>query len=308
MLLSLNLKHQYMGRIIGMRVLILGYGEMGHALQFLLAGRQDVVIWSRSGSVSLEQEAPMANIILFCLPVVAHQEVLNKIKPFLAADSLCLSIAKGLDEAGKSAFVLFAESLGSKQEYGVIYGPMISEDIRRDRYAFADVALSNPDAFARVEHLFAGSKLACRYSDDMPGITWSVILKNVYAILFGIADGLQLGDNLRGHLAVTALAELAAIVQSMGGKATSPYGYAGLGDLITTATSIDSHHHELGRQLALGQAQDISGEGVHTLHMVEKYQPFNYRQHALFELARAILADPAILPAHMEQYLRQTRH
>lgn len=293
---------------MGMRVLILGYGEMGHALQHLLTDNHDVSIWSRSSRSQLEQEVATANIILFCLPVVAHHEVLNKIVPHLALGSLCLSIAKGLDEQGLPAAAIFSQTLPQNQHYGVLYGPMISEEIRRDRHAFADVALSHPDDFKLVQNLFAASKLICRQSDDMTGTSWSVILKNVYAILFGIADGLQLGDNLRGHLAVAALAELSAIVHAMGGKAATPYGYAGLGDLITTATSADSHHHELGRQLALGEAREITGEGVHTLRMVEKYQPFNFQQHALFVLARDILAEPASVQGRMEQYFRLLRH
>jgi len=74
-----------------------------------------------------------------------------------------------------------------------------------------------------------------------------VILKNVYAIMFGVADELKLGDNMRGHLMVAAIAELSGIVQSFGGQAHTPYSYAGLGDLLTTATSEGSHHHALGQ-------------------------------------------------------------
>jgi glycerol-3-phosphate dehydrogenase len=57
----------------------------------------------------------------------------------------------------------------------------------------------------------------------------SVILKNVYAMVFGMADELQLGDNMRGYLSVAALRELDQIVLKMGGQAGSPYHLAGLG-------------------------------------------------------------------------------
>ena len=134
-----------------------------------------------------------------------------------------------------------------------------------------------------------------------------MILKNVYAILFGVSDELKLGINMRGHLMVTAIAELSGIVQSFGGQAHTPYSYAGLGDLLTTATSEDSHHHALGRHLVSGDWSDISGEGVHTLQMVEKYQLFEWRAYPLFSLAHDIVTAPQTLKERVEDYLKQLR-
>jgi glycerol-3-phosphate dehydrogenase (NAD(P)+) len=288
-----------------LQVLILGYGEMGHAMEYLLAPKQDVHIWSLFTPNILEEEVAQAEIILFCLPVNAHIEIAQRIAPRLSANSLCLSIAKGLDESGKTATQIFSHVFSSKQHYGVLYGPMISEEIRLGKLAFADVALTYPADFQRIRMLFQGSTLACRQVDDMTGSNWSVILKNVYAILFGIADELQLGDNMRGYLMVTALAELASIVATFGAKTSTPYSYAGLGDLLTTATSTDSHHHELGRKLASGQFADISGEGVHTLKMVEKYHLFNNSAYPLYTLVNDIVATPENLKNLLDAYLKQ---
>jgi glycerol-3-phosphate dehydrogenase (NAD(P)+) len=290
-----------------LRVLILGYGEMGHALEYLLADTHEVRVWSLAAHTILEEEAASAEIILFCLPVNAHLEIARRIAPHLAQGSLCLSIAKGLDESGLTASQVFAAVLSGHQRYGVIYGPMISEEIRLGRSAFAEVALSDADDFKVIRSLFQGSTLFCEQVEDMQGIGWSVILKNVYAIMFGISDELQLGANMRGHLMVAALSELSAIVKMFGGEAHTPYGYAGLGDLLTTATSENSHHHELGRKLASGLWSDISGEGVHTLQMVEKYQLFDYQAYPLFTLISEIVKTPASLKIRLDAYLAQIR-
>lgn len=288
-----------------LRVLILGYGEMGHALEYLLAERHEVRIWSRSAHTILEEEAVTAQVILFCLPVNAHLEITRRIAPSLTEGSLCLSIAKGLDESGQTASQVFASVLEGKHRFGVIYGPMISEEIRIGHYAFADVALSDAQFFEKIQRLFQGSTLICSHVADMPGSSWSVILKNVYAIMFGVADELQLGDNMRGHLTVSALSELSAIVKSFGAQAHTPYSYAGLGDLLATATSENSHHHELGRKLASGQFTDISGEGVHTLRMIEKYHLFDYRAYPLFTLVTDIISKPENLKGLVDAYLAQ---
>lgn len=293
--------------MIKLRVLILGYGEMGHALEYLLADKHDVRIWSRASPTILEEEAVKAQVILFCLPVNVHLEITQKISACVNENSLCLSIAKGLDESGLTAAQVFARGLKDKHRYGVIYGPMISEEIKLGRYAFADVALTVADDFAVLKSLFQGGKLVCTQVSDMSGSSWSAILKNVYAIMFGIADELQLGDNMRGYLMVSALSELSDIVKSFGGEARTPYRYAGLGDLLTTATSAGSHHHELGRKLASGQYGDISGEGIHTLQMVEKYHLFDSQAYPLFTLVKNIVSKPDNVKSQVATYLSQIR-
>ncbi len=295
-----------------LRVLILGYGEMGHAMEYLLAARHDVRIWNlgevlKGGHATLEEEVAEAQVILFCLPVNPHHEIASRIEPHLTEGSVCLSIAKGLDESGRTAAQVFDNVFNGKHHYGVVYGPMISEEIRAGRHAFADVVLSDYADFEVMHSLFRGSTLVCQQASDMHGRSWSVILKNVYAILFGVADELKMGKNMRGHLMVAAIAELSGIVQAFGGQAHTPYSYAGLGDLVTTGTSADSHHHELGCKLVRGEWNDISGEGVHTLQMVEKYQVFEWRSYPLFSLSHDIVSTPQRLHERLEEYLQQLR-
>ncbi len=248
-----------------------------------------------------------AQVVLVCQPVNPHHEIASRIELHLAQDSLCLTIAKGLDESGRTAAQVCDDVFSDRHRYGVMYGPMIAEELSADQHGFADVVLSNPEDMAVIESLFRGTRLVCLQASDMHGRSWSVILKNVYAILFGVVDALQLGKNMRGHLMVAAMAELSGIVQSFGGQAHTPYSYAGLGDLMTTGTSEDSHHHTLGRKLVEGDWSDIGGEGVHTLQMVEKYHLFDWRGYPLFALARDILAAPETLHERVDNYLKELR-
>jgi glycerol-3-phosphate dehydrogenase (NAD(P)+) len=291
------------------RVLILGYGEMGHAMEHLLK-EQQLDIWDKYPqdnfqSVILEEAAPQADIVLFCLPVNPHREIARQIAPLLNNNCLCLSIAKGLDEAGQTAAQIFSEVFASDQAYALLYGPMISEEIRANRYAFAQLGCSEIGTYNSIRSCFHGSRLYIEHTLDITGISWSVILKNVYALVFGMADEIQLGDNMRGYLSVAALRELDQIVRTMGGQAGSPYHLAGLGDLITTATSEDSHHHELGRMLARGEVRAIKGEGIHTLDMVEQHRLFNTADYPLFQLIHDIVRQRHDVPGKINDYLKQ---
>ena len=188
-------------------VLILGYGEMGHAMERLLGARHDIRIWDmgmvvKGRHASLEQEVAEAQVILFCLPVNPHREIACRIATHLASGCLCLTIAKGLDESGQTAARIFEDVFGDRHHYGVLYGPMISEELRAGKHGFGDAALSDSADFATIQSLFLGSRLVCQQASDMHGRSWSVILKNVYAIMFGVSDELGLGKNMRGHLMV----------------------------------------------------------------------------------------------------------
>ena len=290
-------------------VLILGYGEMGHAMESLLVNYHMIDIWDKfpqAGfhSVILEDCVPRADIILFCLPVNPHREVLEQINPLLAEKTICLSIAKGLDENGRTAAQIFEQVLHNRP-YALLYGPMISEEIRAGRYAFAQVGCKDDIVYQRVCSLFSKTKLFTEQTNDIAGISWSVILKNVYAVVFGMADELQLGDNMRGFLMVAALHELEQIVMQMGGKPASPFHLAGLGDLVTTATSEDSHHHELGKMLARDETRNTTGEGVHTLQMVEKHHLLNTAVFPLFLLIQQIVKQPGQAAQKIDAFIQQ---
>lgn len=254
-------------------------------------------------AINVEQQAAQADFLLLCVPAAPHQDLLAWIAPLLPVNCICISIAKGLDEQGRTPAQIYEQTLDGRQPYALLYGPMISEEIRADRCAFAELGCANISIYRRVCNLFQDTRLHFKHSSDITGITWSAILKNVYAIAFGMADELGLGDNMRGFLTVTALAELRAIVAMMGGKPAAPLHLAGLGDLITTATSAGSHHHELGRRLARGESEEISGEGIHTLTMVEKYRLFDFAPFPLYSLVHAAVKQPVDAAKKFGDYL-----
>ena len=290
------------------RVLILGHGEMGQAMEFLLAPQQALRTWKRRppagvAPVNLEAVVPESDVILFCLPATAHAAVAAQIAPPLRGDTLCLTIAKGLDERGRLPSAVLTEAVGSAR-VAVLYGPMISEEIRAGKPAFAECGTADPAAYERIAALYRDTALCLEPSRDITGLSWSAILKNVYAMAFGMADELNLGDNTRGFLAVTALHELSAIVQQLGGASATPYRLAGLGDLITTVTSAGSHHHELGRLIVRNLPAALKGEGVHSLAMIEQFRPLDNTGFPLLRLIATCVREPETAPQTMRDFIR----
>lgn len=93
--------------------------------------------------------------------------------------------------------------------------------------------------------------------------------------LLGIVDGLALGDNARSALMVRGMAEMIRFGRHFGAKSETFFGLAGMGDLITTCSSVMSRNHSVGENLAKGKKlSEILGgmtavaEGVETAKLV----------------------------------------
>jgi len=292
------------------QVLIIGYGEMGHAMEHLLGRRHAVVIWNRSPvaglePVELDAAAAEADVVLYCIPMLALAGVAQRILPGLREDSLSLIISKGLDAAGRTAPQVLQAVYGDRRAFAALYGPMIAEEIRAGRSGFAQLGVRRDGDAGRAAQLFTDSPLYLEASTDITGMAWSSVLKNVYAILLGAADALGLGDNVRGYLVTAAIKEMRTIVRQLGGSGETCLLLSGLGDLVTTATSPGSHHHALGGQLARGETGKLSGEGIHTLEMIRQRDLFAGCEYPLFNLVQLIVVEPGDIENRFGEFIAQ---
>lgn len=72
------------------QILILSYGEMGHAMEYLLKDHHQLDIWEKFpyanfSSAALNESVLHADIVFFCLPVNPnpHREVIQQIASLL---------------------------------------------------------------------------------------------------------------------------------------------------------------------------------------------------------------------------------
>jgi glycerol-3-phosphate dehydrogenase (NAD(P)+) len=297
------------------RVLILGHGAMGRTFEDLLSPRHDVLVWDRDlvtgvETQPLEQAARGREVVVFALPTDPHDELAGRLATCLDAGAVCMSIAKGLDARGRTPAQIFEQHFNARYGWALVYGPMLARELQDGRAGFAMVASATPGVGERVRALFAGTPLRLECLDDVHGAAWAAILKNVYVPLVGAADGLGLGDNLRGFLIAEATQELGRIVEHMGGRHQTAHTFAGLADLVASATGASSHHRRIGADLALGRTGGLAAsgvnirtEGVHTAAKVREHQVFAWQQFELFALVCGFLDDPDDLEQQLAQYV-----
>ena len=112
------------------------------------------------------------------------------------------------------------------------------------------------DLLTELQNELSTEQLRLYRNNDPLGTELAGGLKNVMAIAAGICDGLQLGANARASLLTRALAEMATVLDAMGGCQETLYGLAGIGDLLATATSPLSRNYRFGVYLAEGLNRD----------------------------------------------------
>ncbi len=250
-----------------MKIGILGAGEIGQAIKKVLEIKKDaeIAIWDkdpkRSTVDSLGSAVAGAEFVFLCVPSFAYSEILPLLTNSLTEGTIVVSLAKGMTDVGRSMSELLAESLFGR-DWGVLAGPMIAEEIISGKSASAVFASSSSASAEKVKDLFSQTGLSIYASADFPGVSIASVLKNIYAVLFGVADGLDMGVNFKGRLFIAALSEMERVVFGLGGNPDTAKGLAGAGDLFATATSPDSRNHAFGMEIGRGKKPEFSGEGA----------------------------------------------
>lgn len=289
------------------RVVIAGHGQMGHAFETLLQGRAALTIWDVApGRIepapAVAEALRGAGFLFLCVPTAALERVLAPAARLSPADAAVLSIAKGLDESGRTAAGILDGCNGTRP-WGVLGGPMIAREIAAGKPAFAELGSRDAALLQRLRALLPAAGLRLTATAGPQAVSWCGVFKNIYAPLIGIADGLAWGSNVRGHLVMAAAREMQGLVRSLAGSGADGYGDAGLADFVATVSSADSHHYELGRRVARGERDLPECEGLHSLRVLASVRRVDHGMFPLYAVAAGLTVDPHGVPRRLQDWL-----
>ena len=87
---------------------------------------------------------------------------------------------------------------------------------------------------------------------DVIGVELGGAVKNVIALVVGIADGLGFGDNTKASIITRGLAETTRLAVAVGAEPATMAGLAGMCDLVATCASPLSRNRRFGSLLGRG--------------------------------------------------------
>lgn len=264
-----------------LRIAVLGAGNMGTAMAHALAGNgHEVAVWDFFPDVIEDIRARRENrrflsgvhlhagiramnspiecvtgaaLIVLSVPSPFVKTTLTRVLPALGHEAILLNVAKGFAPGTRQLLPFLLELLAPRQPCVHLAGPAIANELARGQPASIVLASGDTRAAERVAGWLAGQCFLPSTTTDVTGAALGGILKNVYAILLGCLETLSDDSrNLEASALTASVREMAAIAVAQGGQVATLYGLAGLGDLVATGFSRDSHNRQFGKRLASG--------------------------------------------------------
>ncbi|MBU3054898.1 NAD(P)H-dependent glycerol-3-phosphate dehydrogenase [Pseudomonas indica] len=306
-------------------IAVLGGGSFGTAIANLLAENgQPVLLWMRdpeqAEAIRSNRENPRylkgvkihpaveavtdlpatlaaCELIFVALPSSALRQVLQPLAAQLAG-KLLVSTTKGIEAQSFKLMSQILEEIAPLARIGVLSGPNLAKEVAEHALTATVVASEDEELCQRVQAVLHGRTFRVYASRDRFGVELGGALKNVYAIISGMAVALGMGENTKSMLITRALAEMTRFAVKLGANPMTFLGLAGVGDLIVTCSSPKSRNYQVGYALGEGLSLEDAvarlgevAEGVNTLKVLKAkaeelqvYMPLVAGLHAiLFE-------------------------
>jgi glycerol-3-phosphate dehydrogenase (NAD(P)+) len=183
----------------------------------------------------------------------------------MAEGALLLNVAKGIEQRTHRTISSIAAECAPEHTYAVLSGPSHAEEVALGMPTTVAIASADPDAAAYVQSVFTTERFRIYTNPDVAGLELGGALKNIIALGAGISDGMGYGDNTKAALMTRGIAEMTRLGVSLGARAETFSGLAGIGDLIVTCTSMHSRNRRCG--ILIGEGMDPQ-EAVRRIGMV----------------------------------------
>ncbi len=140
----------------------------------------------------------------------------------------------------------------SAHQLAVITGPCHAEEVALEKLSYLTVASVNNDFANTLNDLIVCRYIKTKITEDVFGVEYAAVLKNVYAIACGICHGLGYGDNFQAVLVSKSLSEMEQFLVDCHTQYRDVKENAYLGDLLVTAYSQFSRNRTFGNMIGKG--------------------------------------------------------
>ena len=232
---------------------------------------------SIKATLDLNEALLHSDVLVLCVPTKAMRSVLTEINTLAKTKKLFINVSKGIEPSTSYRVSQIVDEVISKDKflgYVVLSGPSHAEEVILRKVTSLVAASNDVNNAKRVQEIFSNEKYLRVYSsDDVIGVETGGSMKNAIAIVSGVASGLGLGENARAFLISRGVKEMVNISVALGGKMETVYGLSGVGDLIVTASSMNSRNFQcglkIGKGLSVKEALDSSLQTVEGIRAIE---------------------------------------
>ena len=293
------------------KIAVLGAGAWGTAISTVLADNgHTVLLWSHESSViedisknrvnstylptvtlskniravsSLEEVLSNTEWVFEAVPVKYLRSVLEQCIPFYKNNQNWIVLSKGIEsESLLLPTEIIDDVFQSTVMKAVVSGPSFAKDLSQKQHTGVSSGSDHVSILNELDIILSTNYLTLFHSQDVKGIQLVAAVKNVIALGVGILDGADYADNTKILFVMNMLSECELLLERVGGKKSTLYGFAGIGDIMLTALGKESKNLSLGKKVGQGHLlNDIENEvgalpeGINTLNsiitLIKKY-------------------------------------
>jgi len=201
----------------------------------------------------INKTAEYADVLIFVIPSAFIYAELEKLTVDIS-DKIVVSAIKGIiPETGLLLGEHFHDNFNIPFEnIAVIAGPCHAEEVALERLSYLTISCADAKKAQEIANHLSSNYIKTKISDDIIGMEYAVMLKNIYAIAAGIAHGLGYGDNFQSVLMSNAIREMKRFIKKMHKMKRNINNSAYLGDLLVTGYSVFSRNRMFGNMIGKG--------------------------------------------------------
>lgn len=222
-------------------------------------------------SSSINEVFSASDVLVIAIPSAYASEALSATKPSDWENKNVVSAIKGLLPQNNVLLNYYLE-----KEYGLpienyfaVLGPCHAEEVAAEKLSYLTFSGVDVMTASSIASEFTTEYINTIINQDILGVQYAAVLKNIYALGAGIAHGLDYGDNFLSVYIANAADEMAGFLRKFGAKhievgeqqeedpithrrmpnyAASVY----LGDLLVTCYSPYSRNRNFGNMIGKG--------------------------------------------------------
>ena len=205
----------------------------------------------------IEKAVSGKEIIIIAVPSIAFRDVAKQVVAYCKGDEYFVTLTKGMED--KTLFTMseiIEDELKKKKiktnKIIALSGPTHAEEVVKNFPTTAVSAAKSLKVAKFIQDIFMNSNFRVYTNTDIKGVEVCAAFKNIIGIASGLVSGLGYGDNIKAAVITRGLAEMVRAGKVLRCKKDTFYGLAGLGDMVVTATSINSRNYRCGVLIGKG--------------------------------------------------------
>ena len=204
-------------------------------------------------SNDINEIADYADILIFAIPSAFMHSELEKLDVDIKEKTIVSAVKGIIPESGLLVGEHFHDIYHIPfKNIAVIAGPCHAEEVALERLSYLTISCADQEKAQQIADNFSSDYIKTKISDDIIGVEYAVMLKNIYAIAAGIAHGLGYGDNFQSVLMSNAIREMKRFIKKMHKMKRNINNSAYLGDLLVTGYSTFSRNRLFGNMIGKG--------------------------------------------------------